>query len=134
MSNLGLVAAFAKYSAKLRNVNWSVCAETPEGDLVMSLWQHHFYRGEPGFLECSDSCARWAGPGKNEFARALSKAIQTQQRVRLVVAKTSEVDRIQAGVDASKVAKTFAVREDMIGRVTYFDGEKYVIRFAKAPS
>ena len=41
MASLGFAEAFAKYGARLKNVNWSVCALASDGSLAVSLWQHH---------------------------------------------------------------------------------------------
>jgi hypothetical protein len=37
MAELGLVQAFARYGAKLKNPQWSVCALNANGDPVVSL-------------------------------------------------------------------------------------------------
>jgi hypothetical protein len=46
MPDLGLVQAFARYGAKLKNPQWSMCALAPNGDLVVSLWVHHHRKSE----------------------------------------------------------------------------------------
>jgi hypothetical protein len=51
--------------------------------------------------------------------------------VRLVLARALEPDRVQRGEDGSKIPKTFAVRVDLIGRVTEIAGEAYVIEFQR---
>lgn len=131
MATLGFAEAFGKYGAKLKNVNWSVCAETPDGSLVASLWSHHFSKPEKGLLLCQSNTMRWGGPGRNEFAEALRKAFETKQPVRVVIATTPTPDIVESGADASKLDKTFTVRPDLVGRVTKFDGVNYVIEFRK---
>ena len=131
MAKLGFAEAFAKYDAKLKNVNWSVCAEAPDGSLVVSLWQHHFGKATNGALVCKDTCGRWSGPGNNEFRAALAKAFASKQAVRAIIATSSNPQLIQSGVDTSTVPKKFDVRKDLVGEVIEFNGEAYAIRFTK---
>lgn len=131
MKKLGFAEAFGKYGAKLKNVNWSVCATAPDGSLVVSLWSHHFRRADDGTLICSDTTERWSGPGKNEFRAALISALANDQIVRLVIATASDPRMVEAGGDASKVQKEFSVRTDLIGRVIEYDGERYAIQFSR---
>lgn len=88
MAKLGISDAFARYGAKLKNVNWSVSAEAPDGSLVVSLWQHHFAKGSAETLVCRDSFNRWSGPGNAEFRERVAFALATRQRVRLVLVET----------------------------------------------
>ncbi len=132
MRTLGLRDAFMRYGAKLRNVQWSVSAWTPDGSLVVSLWEHHRRPSARGTLEFSDSLSRWRGPGNSEFRENVARAFETQAPVRLVIARTDESARVEAGEDASKVKKEFFPREDLVGRVVEWDGERYAVRFTKA--
>jgi hypothetical protein len=50
----------------------------------------------------------------------------------MVVATTTETEAVDQGHDASTVKKTFHVREDVLGRVTTFDGDNYTIEFRRA--
>lgn len=132
MGKLGIKDAFARYGASLRNVQWSVSAWAADGSLVVSLWQHHSRGGAPGTLEFGDKASRWAGPRNTEFRRNVQRAFESGATVRLVIARTEEVDRVQAGEDASKVKKVFFRREELTGRVAEWDGDNYVFRFSKA--
>ena len=134
MSTLGFAESFAKYGAKLRNVNWSVCAETPDGFLVVSFWSHHFKKAPDGTLVCEDTAARWSGPGRNEFCERFAKAFATKQPIRVIIATTSEPERVDAGEDASKLPKSFTVRKDLVGEVAKFDGENFEVRFKRSES
>ena len=51
MSTLQISEAFKRYGARLKNVQWSVSAWTPDGELVVSLWAHHYQKGTPGAME-----------------------------------------------------------------------------------
>jgi hypothetical protein len=131
MGRLGIKSAFASYGASLRNVQWSVSAWAADGSLVVSLWKHHVRSSAPGTMEFADRASRWTGPGNNEFRRNVQKAFESGANVRLVIARTEEIDRVQAGEDASKVKKVFFLREELIGRVVEWDGDRYVFRFSK---
>ena len=77
MADLGFVQAFARYSAKLKDSQWSVCALNAQGDVVVSLWARRHRKSEPGTAEFSDTVNRWSGPGNNEFRAALQEALET---------------------------------------------------------
>jgi hypothetical protein len=133
MAALGFAEAFAKYGAKLKNVNWSVCALAKDGSLAVSVWQHHIRR-EGEVLVCRDTMERWSGTGKNELRERLAAAKESDQEISLVIATTPHPEKVDAGGDASKIAKTFAVREDLVGKVIELDGDKFAIQITKRGS
>ena len=125
---IGISDAFRKYGATLKNVNWSVSSWADDETLVVSLWDHHHLKGRgPGVLAFGDRFDRWSGPGNTEFRANVIRAFESGASVRLVLARALEPDRVQRGEDGSKIPKTFAVRDDLIGRVAEVDGEDYVI-------
>ena len=133
MADFGIQRAFARFGAKLHNVQWSVSAWNTEGELVVSLWSHHYDLASPtGTAEYFDRLDRWQGPGNAEFRRNLLRAYQERSVVRLVVASTHEVEHVQSGKDASKVKKTFDPRMEFIGELVLLDGEDYRFRFRRA--
>lgn len=131
MPDLAFAEAFAIYGAKLRNVQWSVCAEAPDNSLVVSLWQHHFEPPKDGAVLCRDSFNRWTGPGNAEFREKVAQAYATRQPIRVVIAHAKDPGAVQAGVDASTVKKTFSARDDWIGEVVSIVGDAYVFRFTR---
>jgi hypothetical protein len=129
MAKLGINAAFGEYGAMLKNPQWSVSAWTPSGDLVVSLWDHHFRKGAPpGMMDFADSFARWSGHGNTEFRENVRKAYAAGTRIRLIIVKTDQIARVEAGEDASKIRKEFFLRDDVIGWVHELTDECYVIR------
>lgn len=136
MATLGIKEAFARYGAPLRNVQWSVSAWAPDGALVVSLWGHHATVRRPeGVLEFTGSANRWQGPGNSEFRENIAKAYETQSPVRLIVVNTinsDDRDVVESGVDASAVKKDFDVRDELVGKVTGWDGDRYAVQFKKA--
>jgi hypothetical protein len=136
MAELRFTEAFAKYGAKLANPMWSFSAIAADGSLVLSCWQHKFSIPEKGVLRYSDKLSRWHREnhlGKKMLTEHLSQAHQHQLPVRLIVATTTEPERVDAGEDASRIGKTFHLKEDFVGQVVSFDGDAYEIDFRKAP-
>ena len=131
MPSLAFAEAFATYGAKLRNVQWSVCAEAADGSLVVSLWRHHFEPPKNGEVVCRDSFARWSGPGNKEFRDRVTRSFATSQPIRVVIAHSKDVTAVQAGADGSATPKTFSVREDWQGRVLSIDGDNYAFAFKR---
>jgi len=82
-------------------------------------------------MEFSDSFARWTGHGNNEFRLNVRRAHEEQRAVRLVTVKTDQMERIEAGEDASMIRKEFVLRDDLVGEVVNIDNDKYVIRFRR---
>lgn len=132
MSHLRISEAFAHYGAKLRNAQWSVSAWAGDRSLVVSLWNHHCRKGPSGVLEFADSFDRWSGHGNAEFRENVRKAHAAQSVVRLVIARTEEVAKVQSGGDASTVKKDYFVRDDLIGRVSEITDAVYVFQFTLA--
>ena len=130
-----LTEAFAKYGAKLQNVQWAVSAVSKHDELVMSLWQHYFKKhdGPPPSLRYTDTLSRWSGnkAGNSLCREHLERAKTENLRIRLVIARTKETDAIDRGDDVSSVKKTFGARPDLVGQLTSFDGDEFVIDFMR---
>jgi len=133
MANLGFVEAFAKFGAKLDNPMWAVSAITDDGAFVISGWAHYFKRGGRGILLYVDSLARWVGNdlGNKLLEAHLSKAFTEKLPVRMVVATAEDPEAVERESDASKIKKTFHVLANQVGRVTEFDGNRFVIELRR---
>ena len=133
MPSLSLTSAFRRYGATLTNPQWAVSAINSDGELVVSCWRHYL-KGKQGKLFYVDRLSRWAGntAGNNLLREHLERAIEENLPVRLVIARTESTDVIDSGADASQVAKSFGVREDLIGRVVRFDGDQFEFEFTHA--
>lgn len=129
MARLGITEAFARYGATLRNPQWSVSAWSPAGELVVSLWDHHYRKGPDNTMEFFDSFNRWEGHGNSEFRKNVCRAYKEHKLVRLVIVKTDQVEQVEAGVDASKVKKDFSLRDDLVGEVVEIENDRYLFRF-----
>lgn len=135
MNDLGIQRAFARLGATLHNVQWSVSAWNTSGELVVSLWQHHYNpKSATGTAEYRDRLDRWSGPGNSEFRRNVALAFREHRVVRLVVASTQATEYVQSGQDASKVRKSFTPRPDLVGEVVALSDGDCLIRFRRDAS
>ena len=134
MASLNLTTAFNRYGAKLVNPQWAVSAISDKGELVVSCWSHYLSSGS-GKLTYADRLSRWPGNalGNNLMRQHLEEAVANDLKTRLVKATTSDQQLVDSGGDASGAKNTFSVREDLVGKVTSFDGDEFVIEFVKDP-
>ena len=134
MAELGFKEAFAKFGATPVNAMWAVSAIAEDGALVVSCWSHVCRPGGKGILLYTDCLSRWGGNelGRKLLRTHLEQAVAKSLPVRMVVATTTETEAVDQGHDASKVKKTFHVREDVQGRVTVFDGDNFTLEFRRA--
>ncbi len=68
-------------------------------------------------------------PGKNLLRKHRNQAVEGKLPVRLIIARPKNAAPILAGRDASKVPKTFDVREDLVGEVVKLTEDRFVIDF-----
>lgn len=133
MSKMSFKTAFQHYGAKLTNPNWAVSAQAKDGSVVISCWAHNFQPAEGGVMRYVDSLSKWRGSnslGRNLLEQHLEAAYAQQLKVRLVLARTNDEDAV--GESARDLLNTFAVRDDLIGKVTHYDGNTYIIEFRRA--
>lgn len=126
---MGIKDCFAQYGATLKNVNWSVSAESPSGELVVSLWKQFFTKPVDKTITYIDKVSRWNGLGNDEFKRRIAKAFDNKQPVRVVIARTDNEEAVKRGEDASNFKNRFHVRKDWLGEVTLWDGDNFQIHF-----
>ncbi|NUU38215.1 hypothetical protein [Pseudomonas sp. C2B4] len=135
MASLNYTTAFQRYKAKLDNPNWAVSAISADGELVISCWKQYFEPPADGVLRYVDSLSRWNGSnraGWNLLRRHLEITLASNLNVRLVLARTDNPEAVAKGGDASKLNNTFSTREDLIGRLTHFDGDHFTIEFRRS--
>jgi hypothetical protein len=135
MASINYTTAFLRYRAKLDNLNWAVSAISADGALVISCWEQYFQHLGDGTLRYVDSLSRWNGSnraGWNLLRKHLEMTMAGKLEVRLVLAKTDNPAAVAKGGDASKLSSTFSTREDLVGRLTHFDGDHFTIEFSKA--
>ena len=95
------------------------------------MWSHYLGKKTGDSITYVDQLSRWSGPGNNELRRALDKAKISDQVIRAVIARTDDPGTVDAGQDASKVKKTFFVREHWYGKLLVWDGDNFEIEFTR---
>ena len=126
---LSFTQAFSRYGAKLKNVQWAVSAETSEGEIAISLWQHKFeyIDGNGNFYR--DYCSRFSGSGSDLLREHISKAFSLDLSIRAIVAIASDPNLVDSGADVSRMKKEFDVKPRWSGRLLEFDGDAFTIHF-----
>lgn len=121
--------AFARYGAKLKNVQWAVSA-IHDDELIVSCWQHLFKSPGDNTQVYEDRLSRFSGPGNNLLRQHIERAVNEKLPVRVVVAISSNPEAVTRGEDASKYKNRFFVKEDWIGEIDKYDGDfvRFVFR------
>jgi len=130
MGSLNFSAAFARYGATLKNVQWAV-SSIANNQLVISCWAQYFQKEGEGCLVYRDRLSRWSGPGNNLLKTHLEEAVRDELPVRLVIARSEDPTAVASGKPASEIKKSFSVRPEFIGKLVEFDGDAFVIEFRK---
>ena len=124
-----ITEAFKQYNAFLKNIDLSICAENSDEELVVRLWDHCFAKPSDNTVRYKDHMPMWSSPGNYEFGLALDKAKETNQVIRAVIARTENPVEVEAGKDPNKFKSTYSVRENWVGSLKFWDGDKYEIEF-----
>lgn len=134
MSKLTFSECFAKYGATLANPMWAVSSQAEDGSIVISCWSNYFSHPDKQTLRYTDKLSRWEGNalGNNLLRQHLLLAQRDSLLIRLVVATAQNTSEIDQGRDASKISKTFHVKQGLTGRLSHFDGDEFWIDFRKA--
>lgn len=132
MTGLTMTDAFRRYGATLANPQWAVSAIASDGSCVISCWKQYTELRD-GVLRYTDRLSRWGHntAGNNLLEKHLQKVSDENLDIRLVLVRTEQTDIVDAGGDASKVKKTFYVKDELVGRLVTFDGDEFVIEFVK---
>lgn len=123
---LNLLDAFAKFGAKPSNRLRSLSAIAQDGAVVLNCAQAHFGRPGRGVLRYEDNLSREAADAQGTalLGQHLARARDEGLPVRMIVAFTEESA-------SGKVSRSFHVRPDLVGKVTSFDGDHYVVDFVR---
>lgn len=123
MSNT-LIDAFAKFGAKPKNRLRGRSAIADDGALVLSCSTLHFRHPRPGVLRYEDVLSRDSSdrPSAALLGEHLALARDGQLPVRMVVI---------AEAGAGKTRSNIYARPDVVGRLTEFDGDHFVVDFTR---
>lgn len=125
-----LTGSFAAFGAKLVNRYWACSAIADDGALVFSLWSMFLEPSAEAPRRYKDDLKRWTrNPLGSQLARDhLTLAFRMKRPVRLVIAFSKNPEAVKKGA-AARGGNTWTVRKDLVGKVTSFDGNKFVIDF-----
>jgi hypothetical protein len=124
MSSLNLVDAYAKFGAKAGVRAQSAIAA--DGAVVLSCAASFFGHHAEGVLRYQDRLSRETegARGTALLGEHLTRARDESLPVRMIV-----VSRVAAR--GGKTSRTVHVRADLVGKVTSFDGDQYIVDFRR---
>ncbi len=126
MANLNLVDAFAKFGAKAANRLRSLSAVADDGAIVLSCTPPYFGRPARGVLRYEDRLSREGEDARGTalLGQHLALARDGDLPIRMVV-----ISNVAAA--SGKTGRTIHVRADLVGKVTMFDGDHFIVDFTR---
>ncbi len=124
--NLSLIDAFGRFGAKPDSRLGSLSAIAADGAMVLSCWPANFGHPAPGVLryETKLSTAQAKSKVITTLGEHLTRARDAGLPVRMVVS-FPESEKADTG------PRGHHVRPDLIGKVTEFDGDRFVVDFTR---
>jgi hypothetical protein len=124
---LNLVDAYAKFGAKPENRLHGLSAIASDGTMVLSCTPPYFLRPGRGVLRYEDRLSREAdeSASKTLLGQHLTRARDENLVVRMVVLTNLTPP-------GGKPSRTIHVREDLVGKVTLFDGDHFIVDFTRS--
>jgi hypothetical protein len=127
MYKINLLEAFASY--QVRPARRGRSAMTPDSTLVISCWYACFKKARVEILRYEEDLSGQADEVACALRAHLAEAKTNEYDVRMVVAvEESDSQSIEQGAAART---SYYARKDLVGRVTSFDGERFVIEFRR---
>lgn len=133
MNDTSLLDAFARY--KVKSSNRARSALTADRALVISCFYNRFHRAAVGVLRYEEDLAADTGSIATLLRTHLAEALKSELDVKVIIAMATE--RSSSLEAASELTThtprlSFHARTDLIGRVTFFDGSRFVVEFRRA--
>ena len=124
MSQHTISSAYASFGARVSPGARSLSAIAEDGSIVLTCEYACFVRSTPGVLRYHDTLARAVENARNsrELGEHIALARDGERAVRLVVVSPAR---------NARTPRTVHVRSDLVGRVTSFDGESFVVDFTR---
>jgi hypothetical protein len=134
MQVINLLDAFASYNVKL--VKRGRSAITSDGNLVISCWYAGFKKVSGEILRYEEDLTGQTTGVATALRAHLTEALTKESEVRAIVASGSvpmkaEPTGIVEPATAPATRTTYYARKDLVGRVTTFDGERFVVEFRR---
>lgn len=124
--NLNLTEAFGRFGAKPGTRPGSTSAMAADGAMVLACSYRFFGHPAAGLLRYEDRLSRDDSASRDTelLARHLTLARDGALPIRMVVVTSTNQKN-------SRVSRSFQVRPDLVGRVVEFDGDHFIIDFAR---
>jgi hypothetical protein len=129
MVNLKLVDAFAKYGATPAHRLHSRSAIASDGSLVLGCSSVRFQHPSPGVLRYEDTVPQ--DPERESEAAQLGEHLTKARGDNLVVRMIVIVEKAQP---QGGTTREVHIRTDLVGKVTKFDGQHYIVDFVRSGS
>jgi hypothetical protein len=126
MEHLNLADAFAKYGGKTGNRLRTLSAIAEDGAMILSCTPPYFARPGRGVLRYEDRLSREVKQPKGTelLGQHLTLARDGELPIRMVVIS-------DAPATGSKSGRSIHVRTDLVGKVTMFDGDHFIVDFTR---
>ena len=132
MSDANLLDAFARY--KVKSSSRARSALTADRALVLSCFYNRFHRAEVGILRYEEDLPADAGSIATLLRTHLAEALKSELDVKVIIAMATErAPSLETVPNAPTRTRrmSFHARMDLVGRVTLFDGSRFVVEFRK---
>ena len=131
MSEVNLLEAFLSY--KVKPSTRARSAVTEDRALVLSCTYGRFQRAQSGILKYEEDLSGETGAAATLLRTHLADALANELDIRLIIAMPVQQAPSLETVVVTRPARTsFHPRKDLVGRVTFFDGQRFVVEFRKA--
>ncbi|HEY4212423.1 MAG TPA: hypothetical protein VGM84_13170 [Steroidobacteraceae bacterium] len=131
MNEVNLAEAFSSY--KVKPAPRARSAVTADRELVLSCSYGRFQRGDSEVLRYEEDLTEDTGVVATALRTHLAEAVKDSLEIRLIIAlplqTPNTLDNLHAAPRPPRTS--FHARKDLVGRVTFFDGQRFVLEFRK---
>src|SRR5579859_4866486 len=134
MNDVNLMDAFARY--KIKSPKRARSALTSDRALVLSCFYTRFHSAGAGVLKYEEDLEGDNTSIATQLRAHLGEALNNELDVKVIIAIATDTARPDTSYTAETEARaprmSFHVRDDLVGKVTFFDGSRFVVEFRKA--
>ncbi len=125
MERLNLAEAYARYGAQLENKLRGLSAVATDGSVILTCESSRLGRPSLGVLRFEGQIKGETPAAKTTtlLAEHLALARDGERQLRMVIVTPS----------TGRTKRSIHVRQDLIGSITSFDGDHYVVDFTRVP-
>jgi hypothetical protein len=133
MNEVNLKEAFSRYNVKpAKSVRSAV---TNDRALVLSCSYGRFQPAQSGIMKYEEDLSGETGSAASLLRVHLADAWKNELDIRLIVAVPAQRAAASHAGDPApthSARSIFHARKDLVGRVTFFDGQRFVVEFRKS--